>query len=234
MMTAFSNGAPVLRNGADRFARLFRSLAPHAQPGGGLWLVVTSVRSGEGVTAVARGLARAIADECDGCDTLYWRLAPEPSDAIVGAEIAPGRPGANPEDDPVRPHGEMGRLYVIPAPPVVVHGGDCSEDRDEIEVRLGNGGLAVDATTVRRLRDRFRFGVIDASPILSSSACLKLAGAVEGALLVVEANSTSWRSAQQAAGALRSGGLTPLGLVLNKARPELPSRWRRLFGEASA
>jgi Mrp family chromosome partitioning ATPase len=70
--------------------------------------------------------------------------------------------------------------------------------------------------------------------VLASPACLALAGAVDGAVVVMEAAATSWRATQDAVDVLQSSGIAPLGLVLNKVRPDLPRRWSRRLGEPVA
>jgi succinoglycan biosynthesis transport protein ExoP len=79
------------------------------------------------------------------------------------------------------------------------------------------------------LKSVYRFIVIDAPAALNDMTALRLAGHVDGVVLVIESGRVRWEVARQAVGLLRHANARLIGVVLNKRQDYLPNwLYRRL------
>lgn len=174
-------------------------------------VLVASGRRGEGRTAVVAGLARALADAMTEGTVLAVDAdlrAPRLHE-VFGADISPGLSdvltGRSQLDASIQaPHG--GKLLLMAA-------GD----------RSGNACMLVASEAMRellaRLRDRGGVVLLDSPPLESGPEVQALAGMADKVLLVVRADHTDQREAQNARESL--GGPDSqrvLGVVLNDVR----------------
>lgn len=79
------------------------------------------------------------------------------------------------------------------------------------------------------LREKFRHVLVDLPPVLHFPDAVVLGGALDGVVLVIEAETTRWDAAQQAARRLEAGGVKLLGAVLNKKPRVIPDWLRRML-----
>ncbi len=73
------------------------------------------------------------------------------------------------------------------------------------------------------LRSQFELVVIDSAPLSQSPDALAMAPYVDGVVLVVEAEGTRWRVAENTKDRLKACGANVLGVVFNKRRLHIPS-----------
>jgi len=79
------------------------------------------------------------------------------------------------------------------------------------------------------LKSVYRFIVIDAPAALKDMTALRLAGHVDGVILVIESGRVRWEVAKQTVGLLKHANANLLGVVLNKRQDYLPNwLYRRL------
>jgi polysaccharide biosynthesis transport protein len=85
------------------------------------------------------------------------------------------------------------------------------------------------ASRIRELIAAFDYAVIEAPPISSSEAVSMIGGAVDGVVLVAEANVTSRQAIRAAADMMRAAGAQVLGTVLNNRVFPIPEMLYRLL-----
>ena len=73
------------------------------------------------------------------------------------------------------------------------------------------------------LKNVYRFIVIDAPAALKDMTALRLAGHVDGVVLVIESGRVRWEVAKQTVDLLKQANANVLGVVLNKRRFYLPN-----------
>ena len=129
------------------------------------------------------------------------RLAPGPGLAEVLA-------GECELKDAARPSNIAG-LHVLSA------GDDRKELGEAFEMQ--DVGALMDS-----VREQYAFAILDAPPVLDSSATVMLAGASDGVILVIEAERERWEVAQRAVVLLKSARAAVLGVVLNKRQFHIP------------
>lgn len=202
---------------AEAFRRL-RSLLPDAAElrrdgGHGTALLLTGANPKEGTTAVACGLAVAMAET--GARVLLVDanlrtpgvsryLALENSPGLV--DVLAGRSTVSAAlQDPLN-----GRLTVLPP-------GERPADPGEV---LAAPALA---TTFKHLTDRFDIVLVDAPPLHGVADATVLSKVTDGTLLVVRANRTSTADVRRSTDLLERIGARLAGAVLNALPRKLPA-----------
>ena len=176
-------------------------------------VVLSSCHSGQGVTTIALHLAAALGRTrkrsvllCDanplspGLERAL-RLAPGPGLAEVLAGKCELKEAARPSN--------IAGLHVLSA------GGDRKKLGEAFETLEFGAFMA-------SVREQYAFAIFDAPPVLDSSATVMLAGAADGAVLVIEAERERWEVAQRAVVLLKSARAAVLGVVLNKRQFHIP------------
>ena len=79
------------------------------------------------------------------------------------------------------------------------------------------------------LRQKFRHVLVDLPPVLQFPDATLLGSALDGVVLVIEAEATRWDVAQRAARRLEAGGVKLLGAVLNKKPRVIPNWLHRML-----
>jgi capsular exopolysaccharide synthesis family protein len=217
-----SLGGRSARNGANEalaeaFRRL-RSLLPElAGLGGdaarGTSLLLTGPHAKEGTTAVACGLAIAMAETGSRVVLVDANLRTPGVGRYLSLE--PGRGLADVLSGTARVPEVLrdsldGRLTVLPA-------GEPAPDPGEI---LASPRLA---TTLRALTERFDVVLVDAPPLHGVADATVLGKATDGALLVVRANHTRTLDVERSVDLLRRVGAQLAGAVLNALPRKLPT-----------
>jgi receptor protein-tyrosine kinase len=87
------------------------------------------------------------------------------------------------------------------------------------------------ADVVKRLRERFRYVVIDAAPVLGYPDTALLASVADGVLLLAAADATPLDACVAARRELERNGATLLGAVLTRQRKFVPEFLARRLGE---
>ena len=85
------------------------------------------------------------------------------------------------------------------------------------------------ADLLNKLRDRFDFVILDASPLHAYSESRFLASKVDGVILVVEAERTKTEVVRSIKKELEAAGVTILGVVLNKKKKYIPKFLERFL-----
>jgi Mrp family chromosome partitioning ATPase len=81
---------------------------------------------------------------------------------------------------------------------------------------------------LQEMKERYDFIIIDSSP-LSYAETSVLASKVDGVVLVLEAEKTSWETAQSAHQKLKSSNVDLMGVILNKKKYHIPESIFRLL-----
>jgi len=171
---------------------------------------VTSTFRGEGVSTVAGNLAVAAAEQDAGAVLLVDGNAQHPA---VGQRFSI--------------HSEVGLRDVLRGDLDV---GDCVAESSipnlsfllpgrskSGEIMIFNDSAIKEV--VDTLRRRFRWTVLDLPPADERSACLALAGSLDGVLLVVEAERVDGEAGRRICERLRRSEANILGVVYNKVSP---------------
>jgi protein-tyrosine kinase len=176
-------------------------------------LGITSCARGEGVSTAAAHLAAVAASEPDARVLLVDANLSAPAAArILGVAAAPGLAECLFEgealDDAVQAS-PLANLHVLAAG------------------RLrGSPARAYDSPhftpLLKELSDRFDLLVVDLPAASRASCVFRLAGLLDGVLLVMEAERTTCEVAARMKELLRSANARILGAVLNKSRAHLP------------
>jgi succinoglycan biosynthesis transport protein ExoP len=74
------------------------------------------------------------------------------------------------------------------------------------------------STVLRDLAARYDYVIVDSAPVLPVADSIALARAVDGVLVVAQANRTPKRDVREALARLEQVGATPVGVVLNRAQ----------------
>ncbi len=85
------------------------------------------------------------------------------------------------------------------------------------------------SATLASLREKFDLVVIDAPPPKQAPDGLALAPHMDGVILVVEAENTRWKVAENTKNRLAASRAKILGMVFNKRRLYIPERFYRLI-----
>ena len=166
---------------------------------------VTSAHRGAGSSTVARKLAEAAAA------TGWCRVA------LLDAQPGAGGPAHGLVDAIER--GEHPVLVPSPVGSLEIDGGPLSTGVRPLS--------RIDS--VRKLygmlRDRYSLVIVDCPAVLAGQQTLGIAAAADETVLVVEAERTELAELARAREALERRGAGVLGLVMNKSRERLPSRF---------
>lgn len=85
------------------------------------------------------------------------------------------------------------------------------------------------APRLAALRERFRHVLVDLPSVLHFPDVMLLGNALDGVVLVIEAEATRWDAAQQATRRLESGGVKLLGAALNRKPRVIPGWLQRML-----
>lgn len=179
-------------------------------------LLVTSAMADEGSSVVAMALGASIARKARNSVILVDGDFRNPNlDTFFALNGAPGLVevlgGKAPVEEAIHTT-EQERLYFLAAGKR--NGSNERMDIVEDVKRLRTFGAF--------LKQHFNYVLIDASPVLSNSDVQVLAGAVDGAILVVKAHKTRRQVAQEARKLLERSGAKVIGVVLNRRRFPIP------------
>ena len=168
-------------------------------------LALTSASGGEGKTLTSVNLSLALAEACAGKVILVDADLRKPSvHEYLGIEPGNGLSSLlqDPERDINTEIKKIKNLFVLPG------GSDFANP----VATLGSEGMR---SLIDRLRQEFRFVVLDSPPILPIADSQVLAGYADGVALVLRARSTRRELFQSAVESFRAPNL--LGVVLNDA-----------------
>lgn len=204
------DGWPVA-GAQEEYQRLRASLLSITVPAGLHTVLVTAPNHGEGATTVSIGLATALGREREARVLLLEGNLRTPGfrqhlglDGDVGvADFMSGR--AAPEALLVRAD-----RYNFS----VIHAGRPATGGPELELV---------SALLTRLRPQFDFVVIDGPPVNRYADVSVLAPAVDGVIMVVEADRTPLADAEAATRELGKVGARILGVVLNRRRSYVPA-----------
>jgi capsular exopolysaccharide synthesis family protein len=203
---------------AEGFRRL-RTMLPQVTGGGdgGSSLLLTGVRPKEGTTAVACGLAIALAETGARVVLVDANLRTPGIGRYLTTGDGPGLAevlAGTAEVPEVLCDALAGRLTVLP----------CGLATADPGVLLASPRLA---TTLRRLTDGFDVVLVDAPPMLGVADTVVLSRVTDRALLVVRANRTPAADVRRSTDLLQRAGATLAGAVLNALPRKLPTGWHR-------
>ncbi len=176
-------------------------------------LGVTSCTSGEGVSAIAMGLARAAASFGDQQVLLVDANPRRPPGGVTrGAAMTAGLlevlGGSVAPREAVQPTA-VPNLATMPS-------GSANGSAD------GMYNLGSFPEILGTLKRHFGLIVFDMPAVEAMGSALRLAGLLDGVLLVVEAERVRWETAQRSTGRLVEAGVRLLGAVLNSAADAFP------------
>ena len=97
-----------------------------------------------------------------------------------------------------------------------------------------NGNIDHRRNCVRALRDRFDYVLFDCPALQHSGDALGIASALDGFLLVIEANRTTAQAIQLAEESLQNAGAKLYGSILNKQQSAVPNWAQRFLGDPHA
>jgi Mrp family chromosome partitioning ATPase len=206
----------------DDLREHFRALLPRLLGGHGgqaplRTVGLTSCWPGEGVSTVAAHLAVAAAARAPRPVLLvdanlerpsaHRRFALRPAPGLADALLSGGPPAVQPSAVP--------QLSLLVA-------GDVGGRRAHAETSPHLTGL------LQALQEDFGLVLFDLPPASGGPFAGRLAGLLDGTLLVVEAERARWQEAQREKELLAQAGANLLGAVLNKRRQYVP-RWLQRF-----
>lgn len=193
---------------AEQYRILATKLSQHGSPFSPKAVLVTSPLGSEGKTTTAVNISLALARMMPGQVLLVDADLGRPAvHRLLQLDIGDGlrRLLQNPDDDPLEHVRRHQDLCILEA------GGFSRTTRATL--------ASPEATQVfRRLRERFRFVVVDAPPVLAVAESLVLQHMVDGCLLVVRARKTSREMVRRAVDSLDRTRLW--GAVLTDVEPE--------------
>jgi succinoglycan biosynthesis transport protein ExoP len=207
---------PYLRQ-AEEFRLLLTRLLLEQPPGKPLCVAVTSPLKGEGRTTTAVNLAIAMSHTAERVLLVDADLHHPGVADLLGLDPAKGlssvlADGVDWEDlvgTWVTQIWGKRALSVLPAGTVPPNPGDLIASPAMAEL-------------LARLRDRYDAVILDTPPLLSATDGAILAGASDGALLLVGGGRSRQRQVRAAVGRLRLAGASVLGVVLNRASQGRP------------
>lgn len=170
---------------------------------------ITSCREGEGVTTVAAHLAMSAAARQDGKVILVDANLSRPALSKRFAAVSlPGLVECVLENEPVTDalHAtELENLHILPAGKLRGSPARVYDAENLLDV-------VADLTAVSALT------VFDLPPVRQVSCANRLSAALDGVVLVVEAESVSWEAALRVKEILYRAGAKIVGAILNKRR----------------
>ncbi|HKU41655.1 MAG TPA: hypothetical protein VJR89_26035 [Polyangiales bacterium] len=204
----------------EEMISLLRALQLCMPPKGHWTIGIISTLHGEGVSSVARGLARIVA-RTPNAKVLICDVAGDP-------RMRPSNRRSNGSALATRAafdHGP-GRIEFTWLPGSQVAMGALAEP-------AGINAIAADAEAVRMMlssvSDSFELTILDLPPVSESIVGPAFAKALDGVVLVVEAERTRAAAVQATTRTIKTHGGNVLGVVLNKRRFHIPNFiYRRL------
>jgi capsular exopolysaccharide synthesis family protein len=177
-------------------------------------ILFVGISSGSGASTAAANFAASLAQDVDSkvllMDANYRSAKKQESDAPVG-ESAGRLDLAHLLDDPtpVCPVPGPSNLYILPrgkptSMPLSLFQSDAFDD------------------LLRKLREEFKYVVIDGPALQGFPESVVLSRKVDGVILVLESEKTRTRTAQAAKEQIEGAGGKLLGVVLNKRKYYIP------------
>ncbi len=190
----------------DIFRQIFEQICLELTQQSAPTIVVTSAKSGEGVSTVAWWLAVSLASRDLG-DILYLdtqlqktRIRPSNHDKKIGLLELIKDPT---QLEQINNVSASQNLFVMDAWPAPNTG----------TVQVSEQQLS---DAIQILKKKFAFILIDAQPLMSSPLTLAFARQCDGVLMVIEANRTDRYQVENAMELLKRGNAKILGAILNK------------------
>jgi Mrp family chromosome partitioning ATPase len=197
----------------DEMLNLFRALQTMMPQKAHWTLGITSTLPGEGVTTVARGLARVVA-QTPNARVLICDVANDPNNRPRGKRDQRSSTRTSVGDD------AGGRIEFSWLPGSQIAVGALGETRG------GMNAITADSDSVRSIVTTasagFELVILDLPPVSESAVGPSFAKAVDGVLLVVEAERTRAQAVRATQKTLAMYGANVLGVVLNKRRFHIP------------
>lgn len=178
-------------------------------------VLITSPRTGEGKTTIARELAMTIASDGDSVALVELDLRRPTLDlARTGTGVMPAEIGISEVlagraslDDAIQTSSELPGLAVIRAGVLAANPARLLRSQQS-------------ALVLGELRKEYDWVIIDTPPVLIADDVLLLTSHVDGAVLVVDATKTPLTSLRSALGKLQKVNARTLGVVLNNTAAE--------------
>jgi uncharacterized protein involved in exopolysaccharide biosynthesis/Mrp family chromosome partitioning ATPase len=175
-------------------------------------IAVTSCHSGDGVSTVAAYITGLLAEQSEGRVLIVDANLERPAQhRIFGVQPSPGLID-------MLARGEAGAIQNSPIANVDVLAAG------EGNVNFGRGGTDLKslAELLTMLRHEYTHIVFDIPALWDDASGVKLASAVDGVILVVEAEKTRWEVARHSQSRLIEAQANVMGIVLNKRRFHMP------------
>ena len=174
-------------------------------------IAVTSCHSGEGVSTVAAAITALLAEQSEGRVLIVDANLDHPGQHLIfGAQLSPGLIN-------ILDRGEAGAIQ-----------SSLIANVDVLAAGQGNVnfGRSADLKSLSELlaalRHEYTHIVFDVPALWGNLSGVKLASAMEGVIIVVEAEKTRWEVARHSQERLLEARATVLGIVLNKRRFHMP------------
>ncbi len=189
-----------------------RLISLAVKPDGGPFLLgIAGCHDGAGVSTITTGLASALARNNDGhilmvdANTTHMsahRLLPQSPTSRITSLLGDGQ----------------GNTVVMEPNLYILNSCEATGDPSQNHFTGDLSGLARKLST-----SQYRYVIFDLPPVNDISMALRIAPALDGILLVLEAGRGSASKAIQARDLLRQTGLSTLGAILNRSRPFMPA-----------
>jgi len=209
--SAATQGLALLSRPSSAMAESFRTLLTSVilsnAPQPPQALLITSSAAGEGKTITAVNLAIALAQRGEptlliDADLRHPSIG-ETLNLPNGTGLAGFLTGAHSIEKALRQFAPVPTLWALPAGPTPPNPAQL----------LSSSTME---STLRELRKRFKFVVIDSPPVLPVTDAMILSNLVDGVVFVVESGATARGAVTRARKILQNVGANVLGIVLNK------------------
>ena len=178
-------------------------------------LAVTSCHAGEGVSSVAAYITCLLAEQSEGRVLIVDANLDRPAQhRMFGVQSSPGLID-------MLARGKAGAIQSSPIANVDVLSGGAGGEGNNINLAR-NADLKSLAELLAALRREYTHIVFDVPALWDDVSGVKLASAMEGVILVVEAEKTRWEVARHTQARLLEARANLLGIVLNKRRFHMP------------
>jgi protein-tyrosine kinase len=177
------------------------------------FVVFSAVEHGSGCSWLCAHAAKALAEQVDGTVCLVDANLRSPSlHRYFGSVSGPGLADAMSRPDPVRSFTQAVQGTNL----FLMSGGSAPLN--------SLGAMSADRLKCRfvELCSEFNFVLVDAPPVHDSADMIMLGRIADGAVLVLEANSTRREAARRAKASLVDAGVRILGAVLNRRTFPIP------------
>ncbi len=176
-------------------------------------VIFVAVESGDGCTSVCGRAGDALASQAEGNICLVDANFRSPAlHQLFGLENRHGLTDAIAQAGPIRSFAIQvagSNLWVLPA-------GTTSENKERL---LNSEGMR---TRLAELVKEFDYVLLDSPALAAYSDALTLGALVEGAILVLQSDSTRRQAARSAKEVMEGAGVRLLGAVLNKRTYPIP------------